>query len=107
MKKIAAAAILFIALGAGGLTTGALAQEPFIGEIRDFGMNFCPRGWAKTDGQLLEISENTALYSLLGIKFGGDARMTFGLPSMRPPFDANNVPLSRCIALVGVYPSRN
>ncbi|WP_289044510.1 tail fiber protein [uncultured Olleya sp.] len=58
-------------------------MEPFIGQIQPFGFNFAPRGWAKCDGQLLSISSNTALFSLIGTTFGGDGRTTFGLPDLR------------------------
>lgn len=58
-------------------------MEPFIGQIQAFGFNFAPRAWAKCDGQLLAISSNTALFSLLGTAFGGDGRTTFGLPDLR------------------------
>ncbi len=57
--------------------------EPFIGEIIMFGGNFAPRGWAFCNGQLLQISQNTALFSILGTIYGGDGRTTFGLPDMR------------------------
>ena len=57
--------------------------DPFIGEIRMFAGNFAPRGWAYCDGQLLAISQNEALFSLLGITYGGDGRVTFGLPDLR------------------------
>jgi len=58
-------------------------SEPFVGEIRMFGGNFAPRGWALCDGQLLSVSQNDALFSLLGTIYGGDGRTTFGLPDMR------------------------
>ncbi|MCO6457616.1 MAG: phage tail protein [Pirellulaceae bacterium] len=58
-------------------------SEPFIAEIRIWGLNFAPRGWAFCDGQLLSIAQNTALFSLLGTTFGGDGTTTFGLPDMR------------------------
>jgi len=54
------------------------AQEPFIGEIRMFAGNFAPRGWAKCEGQLLDISQNSALFSILGTIYGGDGTTTFG-----------------------------
>ena len=57
--------------------------EPFIGEIKMVGFNFAPRGWATCDGQLLPISQNTALFSLLGTAFGGDGRTDFQLPDLR------------------------
>jgi microcystin-dependent protein len=59
------------------------AQDPFVGEVRLFASNFAPRGWAKCEGQLLPISQNTALFSLLGTYYGGDGKSTFGLPDLR------------------------
>lgn len=61
----------------------ATAQEGYIGELREFPYNFCPRGWTEAAGQMLPISQNTALFSLLGTNFGGDGRTTFGLPDLR------------------------
>ncbi len=58
-------------------------SEPFVGEIRMFAGNFAPRGWAYCDGQLLAVSQNDALFSLLGTIYGGDGRTTFALPEMR------------------------
>ncbi len=58
-------------------------SEPFIGEIRMFGFNFAPQGWALCNGQLLPISQNTALFSLLGTTYGGDGTTNFALPNMQ------------------------
>jgi microcystin-dependent protein len=58
-------------------------SEPFLGEIRMFGGNFAPTGWAMCNGQLMAISQNTALFSILGTTFGGNGTTTFGLPDMR------------------------
>ena len=58
-------------------------SEPYVGEIRMFAGNFAPRGWAFCDGQLLAVSQNDALFSLLGTIYGGDGRTTFGLPDLR------------------------
>jgi len=58
-------------------------MEPFIGMVILFGGNFAPRGWALCDGQLLPISENTSLFSILGTTYGGDGRTTFALPDLR------------------------
>lgn len=58
-------------------------SDPFIGDILLTGLNFCPRGWASADGQLIPISSNTALFSLLGTTYGGDGRTTFGLPDLQ------------------------
>ena len=64
-------------------------MEPFIGQIQLFGFNFAPRGWAKCEGQLLSISQNSALFSLLGTMYGGDGRTTFGLPDLRGRYAMN------------------
>src|ERR1700735_274106 len=57
--------------------------NPFVGEIRIFPFNFAPVGWALCQGQLLSISQNTALFSLLGTFYGGDGRTSFALPDLR------------------------
>ena len=56
--------------------------DPFLAEIRMFGGNFAPNGWALCNGQLMSISQNTALFALLGTTYGGDGRVTFGLPNL-------------------------
>ncbi len=58
-------------------------SEPFIAEVRIFAGNFAPRGWAFCDGQLLPISQNTALFSLIGTIYGGDGRSTTALPNLQ------------------------
>jgi microcystin-dependent protein len=58
-------------------------MEPFLGQIQAFGFNFAPRSWATCDGQLLPISQYSALFSLLGTIYGGDGRTTFALPDLR------------------------
>ena len=58
-------------------------SDPFVAEIRIFGFNFAPKGWAFCDGQLLPISQNTALFSLLGTFYGGDGKSTFALPDLQ------------------------
>lgn len=57
--------------------------DPFVAEIRMFGFNFAPTGWAMCNGQLLPISQNTALFSLLGTTYGGDGQSTFALPDLQ------------------------
>ena len=57
-------------------------SDPFVAEIRIFPFNFAPKGWAFCDGQLLPISQNTALFSLLGTTYGGDGKSTFALPDL-------------------------
>lgn len=57
--------------------------QPFVGEIRMVGFNFAPAGWAMCDGQLLPISENDTLFTLIGTTYGGDGQSTFGLPNLQ------------------------
>jgi microcystin-dependent protein len=58
-------------------------DSPYIGAVVLFAGNFAPRGWALCQGQLLSIAQNTALFSILGTTYGGDGRVTFGLPDLR------------------------
>ena len=62
--------------------------DPFVAEIRIFPFNFAPQGWAFCNGQLMPLSQNTALFSLLGVTYGGDGQSTFALPDM-----AGNAPM--------------
>src|SRR3954471_17957456 len=57
--------------------------DPFVAEIRIFGFNFAPKGWAFCDGQILPLSQNTALFSLLGTTYGGNGKSNFALPDMQ------------------------
>ena len=66
-----------------GIYPSRTGMEAFVGEITIFAGNFPPRGWALCDGQLLTISQNEALFSLVGTMYGGDGRTTFGLPDLR------------------------
>jgi microcystin-dependent protein len=63
-------------------------STPFVAEIRIFPFNFAPKGWAFCDGQILPLSQNTALFSLLGTTYGGDGKSNFALPNMQ-----GNVPM--------------
>jgi microcystin-dependent protein len=81
MKRLLATAALAFALTF--TCTGlASAQEPYIGEVRLFGYNWCPRGWLQANGALLSIAQNTALFSLYGTNFGGNGSTNFGLPDL-------------------------
>ncbi len=100
-----AAAVLAIGMNTGSALAGA---QPFIGEIETFAFNFCPTGWAPLNGQLLPISQNTALFSLVGTRYGGDGQTTFAVPLAKPVLTlAQGASLIQCIALVGIFPSRN
>src|SRR5881628_2436500 len=61
----------------------AAVAEPFLSEIRIMSFTFAPKGWALCDGQLLPINQNQALFSLLGTTYGGDGRVSFGLPNLQ------------------------
>ena len=60
-----------------------MPADPFIGQLMVFGGNFAPRGWALCNGQLLQIAQNTALFSLLSTTYGGDGRTTFAIPNLQ------------------------
>lgn len=81
ISAIAPAAMVAAALGAA--TPAHASAEPYIGEIVPYGFDFCPRGWAAANGQLLAIAQNTALFSILGTTYGGDGRTTFALPNLQ------------------------
>lgn len=106
MKRLLATAALVGALSAGWANLAA-AQEMYLGELRAFGFNFCPVGWASANGAILSISSNAALFALLGTTYGGNGTSTFGLPNLqsRAPYGSGqgaglpNYPLG---ALFGV-----
>lgn len=87
LKKITHMAVPAFAMAVAFLAVphqAAAGGDPFVGEIAPTGVfGFCPRGWAAAEGQLLAVSSNDALFSLLGTTFGGDGRTTFGLPDLR------------------------
>jgi len=58
-------------------------SEPFVGEVRYFGCNFAPEGWAFCDGAILSIEENQMLFALIGTQYGGDGQRTFAVPDLR------------------------
>ncbi len=80
-------------------------MEPFIGTIRLMPYNYTPYGWLPCEGQILQIQQNSALFSLIGNKFGGNGSTTFALPDLRG-FEPQ--PGARYfIALYGIYPVRD
>jgi microcystin-dependent protein len=80
-------------------------MEPFIGQIELFAFNFAPKSWMVCTGQMMQISQNTALFSLLGTNFGGDGRTTFALPNLKGKEPMPG--LQYCIAIQGIYPPRD
>ena len=89
----------------GGAAPASALGEDYIGLIALVGFKFCPRGTAAAAGQIMAIARNQALFSLLGTIYGGDGRTTFALPDLRgtAPIDG----MRYCIALEGIFPSRN
>lgn len=79
-------------------------MEPLLGQIQLLPYNFAPNGWAFCEGQLQQISQNAALFSLLGTMYGGDGVSTFALPNLKGKEPDPNT--HYCIALQGIYPSR-
>ncbi len=88
LRNLTAAALTCAAIG--GVAPTTAQAEPMLGEVKFFSGDFAPRGWQFCDGQLLQIADNTALFSILGTTYGGDGRTTFGLPNMlgRSPIHA-------------------
>lgn len=96
-------------------TTNASAATDvgqYIGEIQKFGFGYCPAGWAPTDGRLMPIPQNTALFSILGTQYGGDGQNTYALPKIsalaEPSAASGGVGrlTTTCIALTGIFPAR-
>jgi hypothetical protein len=87
--------------------TALAGLNPFLGEVETFAFGFCPLGWSTLNGQLLLISQNVALFSLLGTTYGGDGVTTFALPTAKPIFTATGAVLLQCIATQGIFPSRS
>jgi microcystin-dependent protein len=80
-------------------------MEPFLGQIQLLPYNFAPSGWAFCEGQLLSIAQNTALFALIGTMYGGDGTQTYALPNLKGK--EPNPEMHYCIALQGVFPSRD
>jgi microcystin-dependent protein len=78
-------------------------MDPYIGELSTFAFDWAPRGWMPCNGQVLQISEQTALFSLIGTTYGGDGQSTFALPNITSAPGQGHV----FIALEGVYPPRD
>ncbi len=81
----------------------------YIGEVRLFAGNFAPQGWAFCDGSTLEIQSNTALFSILGVQYGGDGTRNYQLPNLAPLAEADGgaTPIRYIICLQGIYPQRH
>jgi len=117
IKKFVTMMIILVTFLSFPVQVSADASEPFVGEICLFAFNFTPKGWARCDGQIMPISQNTALFALLGTVYGGNGKTTFALPDlngMNSSGASYGVPAQPwgenrgyyCIALQGVFPPR-
>lgn len=79
--------------------------DAYVGEVRAMPFGFAPQGWAQCQGQLLQLSSNPALFSLLGNIYGGDGKANFALPNI-PPLQGKEGSLQYFIAITGVFPPR-
>jgi microcystin-dependent protein len=116
LKSSTLSRILTATMLASGVMLGApradAGTEPYVGEIMFVGFNFCPERWFEAEGQLLKINQHTALFALLGTRYGGDGITTFALPDLRGQIvDPGNGgdPKRRimaCISNEGTFPFR-
>ncbi len=77
-------------------------METYLGSIQLFAFNFTPKDFLPCDGALLEISQNSALFSLVGTMYGGNGQTTFAVPKLAPPLEG----MHYAIAVAGIYPTR-
>jgi microcystin-dependent protein len=85
----------------------AQTQYTILGSVLIFAGNFCPFGYMPMNGQLLPINQNQALFSILGTTYGGNGTYNFALPNALPMKTATGAALTQCIAVRGIFPSRN
>lgn len=106
-SRIRMSFIAAFALCASALPARA-GDAPFIGEVQTFAFHFCPRGFLPLEGQILPISQNSALFALLGTAYGGNGQTSFALPKAKAvPTLVQGAPLLQCIAITGIFPARN
>ena len=105
--------LLLIAAAAMMVSTveASARAEPYIGEVATFPYTFCPIGWLRADGSLLQISQYETLFVLLGTTYGGDGQTTFGLPKIAsasaPSGTASATGYAVCVAVEGTFPTQN
>jgi microcystin-dependent protein len=102
MKRLLAIAALLGALQMTGAGVASAQNSQYLGEVRNFGYNWCPTGWIQASGQLLSISQNTALFSLYGTYYGGNGVSNFGLPNLNgaAPYGNGNTPPAQPLGAV-------
>lgn len=103
--RLAAAAAAALGLAVFGTPGSARAQDFYVGQLQQFGYNWCPENWHRADGSLQSISANQALYAVIGTTFGGDGVNTFALPDLRdraPVSQSNTLPLGAMVGTASV-----
>lgn len=104
MRNIIRGGLIALALTAAASPALACDNEPYIGTVCTTAASYCPEQYLPADGQLLQIKQNEALFSVIGTRYGGDGRTTFALPDLR---NTQGQPsLTTCIAVRGLYPQR-
>jgi microcystin-dependent protein len=99
--------LLTLAASAWCLASTTALADPYTAEVRTFAFRFCPTGHAWMHGQLVTLSSNTALFSLLENRYGGNAEEgTFALPAAKPVYTVTGPNLVQCMATQGVFPER-
>ena len=106
MKQILSTTLLVALLTMVPMEKSFASENPTLGEITIFAGNYAPVGWAFCEGQIMQIEGNSYLYSVLGVKYGGDGRKTFSLPDLRDTEKSLNGP-RYIIAIRGGYPRRD
>lgn len=101
LKQLVAGAVVGVAI-ATSPTHAQTGPAAFVGEIRLFPYDKCPRDWIEAEGQVLAISRHSALFRLIGTRFGGDGGVSFNLPDLRETVPERG--LRYCISLKGNYP---
>ena len=106
MRSIVFSCACATVVGLFGASGSAKAQETFLSEVIFLAANFCPKGTLPANGALLPIGPNQALFSLVGTRYGGDGKATFGLPKVELATGTPGAPLTACIRAQGIFPTR-
>ena len=78
----------------------------YVGQMGTFAFDFCPYGWLPANGALVSTTQYSTLFNLIGTTYGGDGQTNFGVPHAKPQKTTNKLPLTVCVAYLGVFPSK-
>jgi len=109
MNKFFGASLLALTVSMSFGATAQAGSDAYIGEVFVTAADFCPRRTLEAAGQILPINQNQSLYSLMGTRYGGDGRTSFGLPDLRAaaPSNRRGGSTKYCIVIEGTFPPRN